>query len=177
MTLPNAITLLRGLAGLAVAALLLEGWRLVAFWTFIAAVSTDLFDGWLARKLNQVSPAAQWLDPFCDKALVAATWVGLVLAGYTPLWLPGALLLRDVLVVLAWLVARYRGVVFRPTLSGRLMISYEGVTLPFLLLHGHWAGVHWMSAGVALGTLTLWLSLWSAGEYAAQWRAASRRGQ
>lgn len=169
---PNAITASRGLGGVAVVGLLLGGWRLAAFWVFIFAVSTDLVDGWLARKLDAVSDTGRWLDPLSDKMLAMTTWAGLLVVGWVPGWLAGLVLLRDLLVLVAWIVAHGRELDFSPTLAGRLKISFEGVALPLLLLHHTWAGVHWESAGVILGVITLMLSVWSAGEYAVQWRAA-----
>ena len=156
--LPNVVTAARGLAGLLVAALAVSGHNLLAFWTFIAAISTDLVDGWLARKLNASSSMGLWLDPFADKMLVACTWAALLWIGWAPMWLGGTLLFRDVMVVLAWLLARSSGRKVLPTLSGRLMISYEGVTLPVLLVHGWWMGTHWMSVGVLLGLITVGLA-------------------
>lgn len=173
--LPNLLTASRGACGVLVVALLWSDHHLAAFWLFIAAVSSDLFDGWLARRLNAVSDAGRWLDPFADKILVMTTWLGLLAIGWTPGWLAAAILGRDLLVLVAWIVANGRGIWFEPTLAGRLKISFEGVTLPFLLLHQTWAGVHWMSAGVVLGLITASLSFWSAGEYALQWRRHAGR--
>jgi CDP-diacylglycerol--glycerol-3-phosphate 3-phosphatidyltransferase len=39
---------------------------------FIAAALTDWLDGWLARRLNQVSPFGAFLDPVADKLMVTA---------------------------------------------------------------------------------------------------------
>jgi cardiolipin synthase (CMP-forming) len=170
--LPNALTASRGLAGFLVAGLLLTDHRLLAFWAYIAAISTDLFDGWLARRLNAQSTTGEWLDPVSDKVLAGLCWIALLAVGWAPLWLGGALLLRDVIIVCFALIGRRQGRVFEPNLAGRLMVSFEGVTLPFLLLHAHWAGTCWMSAGVALGTLTLGLAVVSAVQYARVWTQA-----
>jgi CDP-diacylglycerol--glycerol-3-phosphate 3-phosphatidyltransferase len=171
--LPNLVTLSRGLLGLPVALLVLGDHNLAAFWLFIFAVTTDLWDGMLARKLNAVSDAGLLLDPLSDKLLVALTWAALLVHGWAPVWLAGTILVRDAIVVALWGYFAYgRGFKVQPTLVGRLMISFEGVTLPFLLLHYEWAGVHWMSAGVILGVVTLALSLVSALQYGAiAWRS------
>jgi cardiolipin synthase (CMP-forming) len=39
---------------------------------FVAAAVTDWFDGYLARRLNQMSPFGAFLDPVADKLLVCA---------------------------------------------------------------------------------------------------------
>jgi CDP-diacylglycerol--glycerol-3-phosphate 3-phosphatidyltransferase len=167
--LPNLLTASRGLAGLVVA------WVLVGplpdrlgFWLFVVAVFTDLFDGWLARRLHATSAVGQWLDPLSDKLLAAACWLGLWWVGWAPGWLVGTILLRDVLVASGFAVAWSRGLRFAPNLAGRLMVSFEGVALAVLLFHGPWIAVDWPAVGVGLGVLTLLLSVGSALEYLAE---------
>jgi len=53
---------------------------------FAAAALTDLLDGYLARKLQQVSPLGEFLDPVADKLIVAVSLVLLVQAYPSP-WL------------------------------------------------------------------------------------------
>lgn len=105
MTLPNILTLFRLLAapGVILAFLLLprpvSDW--VAFALFVGAAITDYVDGYLARKLNQISKIGTMLDPIADKAMVALAL--LALAVWSPLAaavvLPGAVILfREVFV-------------------------------------------------------------------------------
>ena len=51
------------------------------FALFAAASATDWFDGWLARRNDQVSDFGRFLDPIADKILVAAALVMLVASG------------------------------------------------------------------------------------------------
>ncbi|SMF60938.1 CDP-diacylglycerol--glycerol-3-phosphate 3-phosphatidyltransferase [Tistlia consotensis] len=83
-SLPNLLTLARIVViPLVVALLYLEGptphW--IAFGLFSAACITDFFDGWLARRLNVVTPLGRFLDPIADKLLVVAILVMLVAGG------------------------------------------------------------------------------------------------
>jgi CDP-diacylglycerol--glycerol-3-phosphate 3-phosphatidyltransferase len=67
---------------------------------FIAAALTDLIDGWLARKLDAVTPFGAALDHAADKALVASALVALSYALF-PLSLVAAaliLIIRDIAV-------------------------------------------------------------------------------
>ncbi len=80
-TIPNILTIFRVLAvpGV-VAAFYLSGnlqyW--VAVGLFAAAAITDFFDGYLARRLDQVSEFGKLLDPIADKLLVGAALIMLV---------------------------------------------------------------------------------------------------
>lgn len=104
LSLPNLLTLARIAAiPLVVASFWLDrGW---AQWTaaalfFIASV-TDYFDGWLARRWQQVSRLGRFLDPIADKLLVAAALLVLVadntIGGWS-LWAALVILSREILV-------------------------------------------------------------------------------
>ena len=77
--LPNVLTLSRIVAiPLVVACFWLDGWmgqdgaKWLAAILFSAASITDYFDGWLARRWQQISKLGRFLDPIADKLLVAA---------------------------------------------------------------------------------------------------------
>ena len=52
--------------------------NMIATAIFVFAAATDYLDGYLARKLHQVSSFGAFLDPVADKAIVAASLVILV---------------------------------------------------------------------------------------------------
>lgn len=105
MTLPNLLTLFRLLAAPGVVLVFLLVPRPVADWLacalFVGAAATDYVDGYLARRMGQVSRIGTMLDPIADKAMVALAL--LALAVWSPLShaivLPGAVILfREVFV-------------------------------------------------------------------------------
>ncbi len=86
LNLPNALTWLRiALIPLFVVVFYLpEGWlpkhsvNLAATLIFAFAAVTDWLDGYLARKLNQMSAFGAFLDPVADKLMVAAALIVLI---------------------------------------------------------------------------------------------------
>ena len=108
--LPNLLTLSRIAAIPVLAALMLArtpGADFAACLLFSAAAVTDWLDGKLARARGATSDLGRMLDPIADKLLLVSCYVTLGLKGLAPLWLVGAIVLRD-LVIVAGAIAYYR---------------------------------------------------------------------
>jgi CDP-diacylglycerol--glycerol-3-phosphate 3-phosphatidyltransferase len=106
MTLPNWITFSRLLA----LPFLLYGLHhptLQARWVclviFLVAALTDWLDGYLARRLNQISDLGKFLDPLVDKLLVLAPLLALIELGQVPAWGVFLILARE-LAIAGWRV-------------------------------------------------------------------------
>jgi len=74
--------------------------RLWAAGVAVLGVVTDLLDGFLARKLHQVTDFGKIIDPVADKIVVVVGAVMLVWVGDIPLWYVAAIVGRDVLILL-----------------------------------------------------------------------------
>jgi CDP-diacylglycerol--glycerol-3-phosphate 3-phosphatidyltransferase len=106
MTLPNWITFSR-LLGIP---FLLYGLynptneaKWICLTIFLIAALTDWLDGYLARKLNQISELGKFLDPLVDKLLVLAPLLVLVELGKIPAWAVFIILARE-LAIAGWRV-------------------------------------------------------------------------
>lgn len=106
MNLPTWITVSRLLA----VPLLLYGLRTPTIegrWfmlvVFLVAAGTDWLDGYLARKLNQVTELGKFLDPLVDKLLVLAPLLALIELGQVPAWGVFLILARE-LTIAGWRV-------------------------------------------------------------------------
>ncbi|MCL4440878.1 MAG: CDP-alcohol phosphatidyltransferase family protein [Firmicutes bacterium] len=105
--LPNGITLIR---------ILLVPVFLMVFWSpkpnhitsgmlvLAAAGITDILDGYLARKLNMITPVGKILDPAADKLMLITVMSSLYLVGKIPLWLVVLVILKEAFLVLGGLV-------------------------------------------------------------------------
>ncbi len=117
MNLPNTITFSRLLAlpfilyGLNNPT---EQTRWVCLAIFLVAALTDWLDGYLARKLNQVTELGKFLDPLVDKFLVLAPLLALIQLGSVPAWGVFLILARE-LAIAGWRV--------NPNLTGSSSIS------------------------------------------------------
>ena len=97
MTAANLITLLRLAALPVVIVLLRQGQTLAAGLVFLAAMLTDAFDGYVARRMGQVSRLGLYLDPVVDKILVLGLLYELAHARLLHPAIPHLLLARELL--------------------------------------------------------------------------------
>jgi cardiolipin synthase (CMP-forming) len=108
LTVPNVVSLARILALPFVYLDLVTGRLARALVLMVVVSATDWLDGYLARRLRQVSRLGQLLDPVADRLLFVAVGVGVIVGGLVPWWVVAVILVRDVavLVVGAALLAR-----------------------------------------------------------------------
>ncbi len=129
-TIPNAVSALRLLGIPLFFYLLLVPENL--FWALCVLViggATDWLDGYLARKLNQVSRLGILLDPLVDRLYIAATLIGLALANLIPWWLVIVIALRDIALLALIPSLRSLGI-------STLPVTYVGKAATFALLWG-----------------------------------------
>jgi CDP-diacylglycerol--glycerol-3-phosphate 3-phosphatidyltransferase len=96
-TAPNALTLARLLALPAVLWLFHHDHYSTAAALFLAAMSTDAVDGWIARRFHQSSRLGMYLDAVIDKIVVVAMLYELARASLLPWLIPHLFLTRELL--------------------------------------------------------------------------------
>jgi CDP-diacylglycerol---glycerol-3-phosphate 3-phosphatidyltransferase len=106
MNLPTWITVSR-LLGVPIVLVALQDptdfRRWLSVVAFVIFAGTDWLDGYLARKLNQVTDLGKFLDPLVDKLLVMAPLMALVGLGIVPAWGVFLILARE-LTISGWRV-------------------------------------------------------------------------
>lgn len=126
-TIPNALSAVRILLIPAFVLLILEeGTRLSGFLLLAAVVSTDWVDGYVARRMSQVTEVGKLLDPLADRLAMAAALLTFVATDLLPLWAALVILIRDALVLGAgiWLA-----VTDGPRIEVRTIGKYATFTL------------------------------------------------
>jgi len=74
-TIPNALTALRLLLALVAALLFIfNGLTLLPIILSVAAALLDILDGWVARRMRQISKLGEHLDPLADKVLITVVF-------------------------------------------------------------------------------------------------------
>lgn len=126
LTIPNLVSLVR-LLTVPVFWWLAIGRDALGAAAIIAVVvgGTDWIDGYLARRLDQVTTVGAILDPLADRLMIASTVLVGLLTGAVPGILGGALVAREALVGGGALYLGRRGI--------RLDVRYLGKAATFLL--------------------------------------------
>ena len=102
MNLPNALTVFRILALPFCAWALFQKdgqdptWQIIAWSSFFIVGMTDVLDGRIARKRNQISNFGIILYPIADKAFIATALIGLSILGKMPWWVTAVILIREI---------------------------------------------------------------------------------
>lgn len=146
MNLPNLISLSRIPAAFLIAVLLYAdffGAATLALLVFVVCAVSDWFDGYLARKMNQVSTFGIFMDALADKiwvlgVLIALTDRRLILPGseLIPVLILLVILTREFLITGMRLVAATRGVLVAAERGGkRKTASQITAIIVFLLIH------------------------------------------
>lgn len=141
MNVPNRLTILRvAMIPLFVIAMLCEQLPYsdyIAGGLFIAACITDFFDGYLARKYNQVTTFGKFMDPLADKLLVCAALICFLADPKTnmPAWVVIIIISREFIISGFRLVAAEKGVTIAASYWGKVKTFVQMAMSIVLVFH------------------------------------------
>ncbi|MEE2526431.1 CDP-alcohol phosphatidyltransferase family protein [Hyphobacterium sp. HN65] len=189
-TIPTILTAFRLVAGPLGAFLLWKGLTaqtdaaLINWWSyalafFLAGAATDFLDGWLARRMDQVTAFGALLDPIADKVFIGAFLI--VFGIWSGLWMVSApvaaIIARDVMIT--WMRLSRLGQEANPvpvSFAAKVKTAAEmGVIAWFFALivlariGGDWAYIVW----IAMIWVTAALSLYTGLQYVLAQRKTS----
>ncbi len=165
-TIPNFVTMARIAILPVIVALIWPGIesRETSFWAaviYTIAGATDFVDGYLARRLGQVSVFGKFLDPLADKLFYLVTMIALMqLPGSRiPFWVLAAVLVRELSITGLRAIASSEGVVIAAGAGGKIKTIFGTVGMILLLVHYRYViGFGFFSAAVDFHRVGLWLT-------------------
>ena len=172
MNIPNTLTLLRiALIPVFVVVFYLPvKWNnQIACFIFVLAAVTDILDGYLARKLNQISSLGEFLDPVADKLMIAVVLVLLVEQDPTPfLALPAAVIIGREITISAlreWMAELGDRSKVAVSGYGKLKTIMQMVALGLLIYHDDLFILPIYELGYICLYVAVFLTLWSMFQY------------
>lgn len=141
VTIPNILSVSRIILLPIVLLLLFKGENAAAVAVMLVSWTTDALDGYLARRLGQVSNLGRVLDHLVDKVWVGSVLVALVFIRDLPLFLAGAVILRDILILAgSGVIMKVRGSFVQSDVVGKitgfafaLMMVFYTLEVPTLM--------------------------------------------
>ncbi|MCX7732565.1 MAG: CDP-alcohol phosphatidyltransferase family protein [candidate division WOR-3 bacterium] len=132
ITIPNILSISRLLFLPLILFFLLQHESILAIITMLVSWSTDALDGFLARRLNQVSDTGKVLDHLVDKIWIAAVLVTLVYLSDLPFYLAVSVIIRDLLILTgSFILMKFRGKLVSSDAVGKL----TGLAFALLILY------------------------------------------
>jgi len=162
MTIPNILTLVRLALTPAIAHLAYGSGTAAQCWAlglFIVAMITDVADGVIAKRFNQVSLLGIYLDPVVDKIILLVMFFVLADLGRMPIWIAQWMLARELLVDGLRGAAATQGKVVGANFMGKTKASLQticialGLGLPLVDRTGE--TTRWAVTGASGFTLVL----------------------
>ena len=105
---------------------------------FIIASITDAYDGYYARKYDQVTPEGKFLDPLADKILVLSAFLVFlridILSNIVFPWMVLLMFLRDFLVTILRLIMKKAGATMVTSKLAKLKTTFQLTSIIALLL-------------------------------------------
>jgi len=111
--------------------------NLIACSVFTAAAITDILDGYLARRLNQMSSFGAFLDPVADKLMVAAALIILVQLDRVDALIAVIIIGREIAIsaLREWMAKVGDAKSVAVNLLGKIKTIAQMVAIPMLLYH------------------------------------------
>ncbi len=180
--LPNTITVVR--VGV-VPILLLLPWfsdpssSLFIGWCFTIVGFSDLLDGWLARRGQQVTRIGKLLDPLVDKLIVSTALIVLVATMRIPswaTWMAVVIVGRELAVTGLRGLASSQGQVMAASGYGKIKTFTQNVAIGAMIFYYPSLIFSFHAIGLALLGLATALTLWSGYAYFADYFRSEGQG-
>ncbi len=174
--LPNILTMLRIAVIPIICALIWEQTPILSYmaaWFYGLAALTDMADGYLARRNNQITVLGKFLDPLADKLLVLSLLLVMLALKRVPLWVVVVLVMREIIIMGLRSIASSEGMVIAADTYGKIKTAFQMIALIAMCIHYPYmvnfgifeSELDFNRIGVSLLYISVFFSVYSAGEY------------
>ncbi len=165
MTIPNRITLMRIALVPVFMVCMGFGWRVAALAVFAVAGVSDQLDGYLARKMGQITNIGKILDPLADKLLVLAALICFLDEQTSAAWVVAVVVARELIISSLRVLAAAAGTVMAADWSGKVKTTVQVLCIIVILTPWHLTYI----GPIRLCDLAAWLiaavTVWSGTDY------------
>ncbi len=129
-TISNIISIIRILLAIPFGLAIYFDEKLLVTGLIVLMIVSDYADGYLARKLNQISELGKILDPIGDKVAVACAGIAMLLTGLLSPWYIGVIFGRDLLILIGGLWAKSKiGYIIPSNMTGKVAVNILALQL------------------------------------------------
>lgn len=158
LNLPNLLSIFRILLVPPLVVVLLTKFEDKEWWglgLFLLAAVMDFFDGFLARRRQQVTRLGTLLDPAADKILVSAAYISLVELdpAVVPSWMVVVIVAREFAVTALRSFAAAENLVIPAGWSGKLKTTLQIISIALLIIYNQ------LGEFRHLAPISLWVAL------------------
>ena len=165
-TIPNVLTIIRLILIPVFVVLFFKGYTKASFFVFAAASLTDLLDGYLARRLNQITDFGKLFDPLADKLMVITVMVCQGIRGVFPWSAIIIVALKELLMVLGGLFMLSRNVVVYSNIVGKTAQVFFIASLVLSFFHDELSAwgtqldiiMLWITVGISLTAMAIYVA-------------------
>lgn len=118
---------------------------------FVIASVTDFFDGYIARKWNQMTKLGAILDPLADKMLMLAGFLGLMVIDRASAWAVFLILSREFFITGLRVIAVSENKSVASTMAGKIKTVIQMIAIGFLIMNWPFATtLLWIAVALTL---------------------------
>ena len=158
-TIPNVLTIIRILLIPVFVVLFFQGRKIASLCVFCAASLTDMLDGYLARKLNQITDFGKLFDPLADKLMVLTAMVCQTFWGPLPLIAVIIVAAKELMMVLGGVFMLSRNVVVYSNYFGKAAQVGFIASLILSFFHDRFLEGNITLWGMTSDILILWITV------------------
>ena len=158
-TIPNVLTIIRIILIPVFVVLFFKGEKIAALCVFCAASLTDMLDGYLARKLNQITDFGKLFEPLADRLMVLTAMVCQTFWGPLPLVAVIIVALKELVMVLGGVFMLSKDVVVYSNYFGKAAQVGFIASLILSFFHERFVEGNVMLRGMTPDIILLWITV------------------